>query len=250
MIVCIVGSEGRWWIKEQEEKANQGLHEFFLWLNGAVYDKGPGVKTPLTSVGETLILKLAGIILGVKEITVASGECPKGKEQYWCLDHHLWTDNVSTVHLLCRKVKSYDEGGIDTWTKIIVHELGLPYKGYPPEVNQWEDFTTLTPLVTRYTLKGYKSRNLDMARDAFDSGGIVVVIEPTRTLKELKNMVLDAREMKRWRCVSESGFSSSDLMYRHSGGSWTADRFDDEIELQKALEPGRIRPKAIRIMVE
>jgi len=59
------------------------------------------------------------------------------------------------------------KGGVDIWVKEICHKHKLPYQGFEPEVDQWSD----DPI---FLLKGYKSRNIELAKNA----DVLICIDP------------------------------------------------------------------------
>lgn len=65
-------------------------------------------------------------------------------------------------------------GGVDLWAEAYAYLLNIPTKIFPAEVNQWID---------KDGLKGYKSRNEEIAR----ASDILLVISPMIDSKVIKN---------------------------------------------------------------
>lgn len=148
------------------------------------------------------------------EITIISGECPFG--------------------------------GIDIWAKEIALKLGLNYKGYPPEVKQWEDKIEHkgkesyeigidpTSIQKRVVLKGFKSRNLNMVED----GDVFYVIEPTMTEQEFvlarESGKINAVEQRHW-FKEYTELDTSKYYIRHSGGWWVGDMVEKLFHNKKVI---------------
>ena len=63
------------------------------------------------------------------------------------------------------------KGGVDIWAEVIVDKFGIRKEIYPPEVNQWEDKIIRDEISgdwhaapKKYILKGYRSRNIQIAK--------------------------------------------------------------------------------------
>lgn len=78
--------------------------------------------------------------------------------------------NITLISGHCHK------GGVDIWAEEIAKELGTQTEIYPAEVHQWNDKIEehselvdvhgwdLPRVVERYTMKGYRSRNIQIAK--------------------------------------------------------------------------------------
>ena len=105
-------------------------------------------------------------------ITIISGRCPIsicdncGRKSYSSNDDPI----VGYVNCeFCGKKKKRRAGGVDIWAEEIADELGIKKEIYPAEVNQWNDKNIIgrTGMCDseglQKTLKGYRSRNIQIA---------------------------------------------------------------------------------------
>jgi len=156
MKMAIVGAREDRWTKEQKEKVKRKIKEIIM--NYYIEHDNYGQFEPEL------------------EPTLVSGHCPVGNEMWYCVDCNGWDGNgvepdphpSHTTQRSHRTIKVYDKGGVDTWAEIIACKLGIKTEIYPPEVNQWENKRILNPeygssMQRYYTLRGYKSRNIQIA---------------------------------------------------------------------------------------
>jgi len=169
MRIAIVGSDSRAWkkIPDGEKKVNEVIVDI---LSNAKENK-------------ILLKHFLGFDYGCcpmwgdtqtfeGEITVVSGHCPIGEERWYCLDCGIWLGkwdyaddrHEQTTILPQHKIlKVYDHGGVGTWAEIIATKLGLKKEIYPAEVHQWNDKKYSYPTGILKILKGYRSRNIQIA---------------------------------------------------------------------------------------
>jgi hypothetical protein len=124
------------------------------------------------------------------------------------------------------------KGGVDIWAEEIADNLGIKKEIYPVEVNQWEDETEYwgeTHDVT-HILKGYKSRNIQIAK-ACD---VLYDIESKGSCKHCDGFgyYRDYAITPNKECSYCKGTGN------YSGGTWT---------YRKALEMGR---EAYQVVIE
>lgn len=82
-------------------------------------------------------------------------------------------ENITFVSGGCKK------SGIDIWSEIVADSLGIKTQIFPTEVEQWEDKEMLDAFISidkegYKKLKGYKSRNIDIAQ----TSDILFCIDP------------------------------------------------------------------------
>ena len=153
MKIAIVGAEENKWTEEQKRKAKNII-------------KTTLVKHAFKETIKKLDIANTSIELDYSKIILISGHCPKG--------------------------------GVDIWAEEIAKELGIKTEIYEPEVNQWEDLkidwnaknipenhickSCNPPLY--HLLKGYKSRNIEIARVC----DVLYDIEPAKSCKYCKGV--------------------------------------------------------------
>jgi len=186
--IFIGGSElNKWATSEQKNRAKSLIFDILTALK---YDNS--IIVPPVKFHETSVVDPSLKYIGKYKIVVLSGHCPVGEERYYCVDCNSWLLDGDT-HLNItdfkhhRIIKTYDKGGVDSWVEIIATKLGIPVELHPPEVKQWNDekyycvacntsFPTFRSFQRHLNKsicktkpkirKGYRSRNLDMAKEA------------------------------------------------------------------------------------
>lgn len=170
MKIVIVGSDGRKFNKDQEEKAKATIYCIFARV---------ALGKDLTKKQLKMVLEKDVTSFDYSNLTLVSGHCPVGKERWYCVDCESWIMGdgetagfLKTCHKHLRGhrlVEVYDKGGIDTWAEIIAKKLGIETDIHPAETYQWKDKVikvseAFIPCQSRNYLKGYRSRNIDMAK--------------------------------------------------------------------------------------
>ena len=171
MKIAIVGADLRAWAKipDGEMKVKKRIFDILMGIPSGRWTKNNARKA----------------FLDEKEITVVSGHCSVGEERWYCVDCHVWKYCAPATH---RRIKVYDQGGVDTWAEIIATELGLKKEIYPAEINQLNykkeyhsgfvgNLGDMNPIGSLpfprvqqlgigswKTLKGYRSRNIQIAK--------------------------------------------------------------------------------------
>ena len=133
----------------------------------------------------------------VKEVTILSGHCPVGEEQWYCVECNKFITNEPKNHIepfLDLKphvssahedplVKVYDKGGVDSWSEIEARRLGIPVELYPAGYKGWKNAVKCKSCGKEYEypvdykkvcvcnatfrfLKGYRFRNEEMVEVA------------------------------------------------------------------------------------
>jgi len=167
--LVIVGSDGRKFNKEQEKTAKEVIKETMLF---AQRNKKLIPPVDINAKGRQQRAKILQQIIKIPvtvDITVVSGHCPVGEERWYCVDCEKWLDTSKGETFLHsqghRMVKVHKNGGIDTWAEIIAKKVGIPTKIIKPEVHQWLDKQPKQATIpVSVSQKGYRSRNIDMAK--------------------------------------------------------------------------------------
>ena len=173
--VGIIGADGRKWHPEQIPKLRSAIYDILYGLPIEVLDNRVG--------GNYEIVKLwtEG---RQDELIVVSGHCPIGKERPYCVGCNDWIEEKFAPSHACGNphhavVWVYDEGGVDTQVEIIATELGLKKEIHPAEVLQWNDKIVPAQDGGMITYKGYRSRNINIAKTIpLSPNGVLIDIEP------------------------------------------------------------------------
>lgn len=186
MNVVIIGSDGRKFNEEQENKTKLLIEKILFWAK-----RGYIIHPPFYFVNNRWEFTRQQMhFTHVMKITVVSGHCPVGKEMWYCVDCGKWMEEYDFImpgetH---RGVKVFDKGGVDTWAEIIATKLGIPTDIHPATRHDWKDgracdkchsvlelivngddhfkcprCNKLDPIIQNEG-KGYRSRNIDMAK--------------------------------------------------------------------------------------
>lgn len=152
--VFIGGSQGsKWTIRREVRSIITDL------LQSLVYDKA--LILPPFEIHSGLIMDPKIRPIEYDKLIVLSGHCPVGIERYYCIECNKFITNRPHNHLEWTRpsplVKTYDQGGVDSLVEIECHKLGIEVELHPAPAKQWHD---------NFNLKGYRSRNLDMANAA------------------------------------------------------------------------------------
>jgi len=202
MKIVIVGPEERKWPNEEAKERAKKVIESILHI--AKDCKGlVGHEYRWTSSGFPSWFNVKPLPDKAAEIEVISGHCPVGREMWYCVDCNGWdgtgaipdphpSEKTQREH---RVVKVYDKGGADTWVEMKAAKLGVKTDIHKAEVNQWNDrFAVLRQTAFESTygyerekkLKGFRSRNIDMAK----AGDVGYCIVPKSPLEEMQRLAL------------------------------------------------------------
>jgi len=166
--IGIVGPEESKWTKEQMPKAKIVINSI---LNIANNRHGlVGHEYRWTAMGFPSWFNAKPIPKDT-EIIVVSGHCPIsicdscGKKSFSAIDDPL---EGYVACEFCGQKRKRRAGGVDIWSEIIAKELGVKTEIHAPEVNQWNDGVEPDEkpdgTILGYTLKGFRSRNIDIAK--------------------------------------------------------------------------------------